>query len=55
MGEKKLIHISNLDKLVLEDFKKEAEILGITLTDYLLFKIFRECENGIVINGELTD
>ena len=53
MENKGLIHISNLDKWVLEDFKREAEILDISLSEYLLFKIYRELEKGVIISQEL--
>ena len=35
---------SSADRLVLEQYKKEAEELGLTLTEYLLFIIAQRLE-----------
>lgn len=40
-GELKMLQV---DKLVLEQYKKEAEELGISLTEYLLFVIAQRLE-----------
>ncbi len=40
----KIYHLSEVDLMVLEQYKVEAAKLGLTLTEYLLFTISRELE-----------
>ena len=52
MREKQLLYISKADEGVIEQYKIEAEILGLTLTEYLLIQVIKELEQMPVGCGE---